>query len=544
MALFQLRFLSLVGGAAVVALVLTGASSLPVNANSPRAFGVPSQRAYPAGSRNAATRPRRDSGTPVSCTGGATGHDAFVGGAGGNSAGGDNSGVLSGFGNEACGEGAGIGTGGTIAAGNGEPCCGYNSAGGEDSFVAAGDLNFTYGFGSFIGSGGTIEATSLGITGQSETYGNIVYAEDAFVGAGDLNRIGSNGGGSFIGGGGFSYASTQTGGKYPVSAGNEIAAVDSFIGAGDLNVVDANDSAVGGGQSNSIASPSPYSVIAGGYGNSIASPAPYSAIAGGYENHNLAGSYAFVGAGDQNAMSGLDAFIGAGESNTVTTGGKYAAVAGGYENQASDAYATVGGGSGNSASGQYGTIPGGSGNTAGGFLTFAAGYHADAKYSGSFVWSDYVSGSSTVSDTEKNEFVVRASGGVTLYSSEAATSGVSLHAGSGTWSSLSDRNAKIDIVPLDDDSILAKVAALPIDRWSYKSEQGVRHVGPMAQDFYAAFGTGEDDRHITSIDEDGVALAAIKALHRENTELRSRLATLEAQVAALASARTRPETTF
>jgi hypothetical protein len=41
----------------------------------------------------------------------------------------------------------------------------------------------------------------------------------------------------------------------------------------------------------------------------------------------------------------------------------------------------------------------------------------------------------------------------------------------------------------------------------------------MAQDFYAAFGVGEDDKHITSLDEDGVALAAIKALHAENARL-------------------------
>jgi len=50
-------------------------------------------------------------------------------------------------------------------------------------------------------------------------------------------------------------------------------------------------------------------------------------------------------------------------------------------------------------------------------------------------------------------------------------------------------------------------------------KQGVRHVGPMAQDFYVAFGVGADDKHITSIDEDGVALAAIKALHAENGAL-------------------------
>jgi cell division protein FtsB len=55
----------------------------------------------------------------------------------------------------------------------------------------------------------------------------------------------------------------------------------------------------------------------------------------------------------------------------------------------------------------------------------------------------------------------------------------------------------------------------------------------MAQDFYAAFGTGVDNRHITSIDEDGVALAAIKALHAENAKLTARLATLEAKVAAM-----------
>jgi hypothetical protein len=80
---------------------------------------------------------------------------------------------------------------------------------------------------------------------------------------------------------------------------------------------------------------------------------------------------------------------------------------------------------------------------------------------------------------------------------------------------------KSNVVPLNDSAVLAKVAALPITEWSYTAERGVRHVGPMAQDFYAAFGVGEDNRHITSIDEDGVALAAIKALHAENARLRA-----------------------
>ena len=80
---------------------------------------------------------------------------------------------------------------------------------------------------------------------------------------------------------------------------------------------------------------------------------------------------------------------------------------------------------------------------------------------------------------------------------------------------------KSHIVALDDAAVLAKVATLPVSEWSYTSESGVRHVGPMAQDFYATFGVGEDNRHITSIDEDGVALSAIKALHRENVALRA-----------------------
>ena len=131
------------------------------------------------------------------------------------------------------------------------------------------------------------------------------------------------------------------------------------------------------------------------------------------------------------------------------------------------------------------------------------------------------------------QFLARASGGVTFWTNAASTVGATLAAGSGTWASASDRNLKTDVVRLDDAAVLAKVDQLPIDRWSYKSERGVRHVGPMAQDFYAAFGVGADDKHITSIDEDGVALAAIKALHAENAQLRAGQQSLRARLAAM-----------
>ena len=75
----------------------------------------------------------------------------------------------------------------------------------------------------------------------------------------------------------------------------------------------------------------------------------------------------------------------------------------------------------------------------------------------------------------------------------------------------------------------------------------IRHIGPMAQDFYAAFGVGEDDRHISTVDADGVALAAIQGLYQvvqdkdaaiaslqtENETLKTRLDDLDQRLAAL-----------
>jgi hypothetical protein len=87
----------------------------------------------------------------------------------------------------------------------------------------------------------------------------------------------------------------------------------------------------------------------------------------------------------------------------------------------------------------------------------------------------------------------------------------------GTWTNASDRALKADFTAVDAQAVLAKVAQLPIDEWSYKAEGGQRHLGPVAQNFYAAFGLRADDKHITTVDEGGVALAAIKGLY-ERTE--------------------------
>ncbi len=111
----------------------------------------------------------------------------------------------------------------------------------------------------------------------------------------------------------------------------------------------------------------------------------------------------------------------------------------------------------------------------------------------------------------------------------------------------SDRNAKRDIAEVDPQAVLEKLAALPVSTWRFKQTDEL-HMGPMAQDFAAAFGLGSDETRINLTDVGGVALAAIKALHRtvgakdallaaqqqkldalaaQNAELAERLAALE-----------------
>jgi Chaperone of endosialidase len=98
----------------------------------------------------------------------------------------------------------------------------------------------------------------------------------------------------------------------------------------------------------------------------------------------------------------------------------------------------------------------------------------------------------------------------------------------------SDRNRKEAFAPVDAHVILDRVARLPIKSWRYKGDT-IRHIGPMTQDFAAAFHVGPDDRHIDLLDANGVALAAIQALAQrvqaqeaELSGVRAALARLEA----------------
>lgn len=105
----------------------------------------------------------------------------------------------------------------------------------------------------------------------------------------------------------------------------------------------------------------------------------------------------------------------------------------------------------------------------------------------------------------------------------------------GTWTNASSRDLKQDFERVDARSILNKVAALPISTWTYNAEveAGTRHLGPVAEDFAAAFGLGETDKAIATVDASGVALAAIQGLTQVVTEKNQEISDLEGRVAEL-----------
>jgi hypothetical protein len=155
-------------------------------------------------------------------------------------------------------------------------------------------------------------------------------------------------------------------------------------------------------------------------------------------------------------------------------------------------------------------------------------------------WDD--SSDAKVVSSATTQFIARASGGVWFYSATDLSPGSILAAGSGSWSSVSDRNAKDNFAALDGQTLLARLAEVPILTWNYRAQDAsIRHMGAMAQDFQVAFGLGEDDKHIATVDADGVALAAIQTLYKLGLEKDQKIEQLPKEVDELRARLTRLE---
>ena len=152
--------------------------------------------------------------------------------------------------------------------------------------------------------------------------------------------------------------------------------------------------------------------------------------------------------------------------------------------------------------------------------------------SGLAIDNDTNSSDAVFFDTGRVRF--RAAGGATTF--DLSDAGALTIAGDLTANGIvtaSDVNLKRDFSDIDGEEILAKLASLPVTTWAFRSAPGVRHIGPMAQDFRAAFGFGDRETHISVSDLGGLSLAAIQELHRQLEEKQAKMEALESQNADL-----------
>ncbi|HEX4121123.1 MAG TPA: tail fiber domain-containing protein [Verrucomicrobiae bacterium] len=385
--------------------------------------------------------------------------------------------------------------------------------------------------------GGGLFNTIEPLTGGSVIaggYGNVIQHDPTqFANSGFANVSG-----------GLSNSVSGYGGTVAGGVGNTASATYATTGGGDGNTASGWASTVGGGAANTASSPDGSATVGGGYENTANGDS--STVGGGLHN-NASDVGATVAGGIENAAGGYGSTVAGGANNSAP--GDYSFAAGTYaqalydnsfvwSDSSSESFAStttnqfavraaggilfagdvqLAGGAtayhnlslsgGNSLGYLYASYPalgdgihlgynfyydaGGTGhvrNPGGGTSRLSVGY----GYFGVYV------GGANVAPT--NQRIYADINGVTV---------------NGTFNNLSDRNAKQNFTPVSSVQMLEKVAQLPVSEWSYKEDPNTRHVGPVAQDFYASFNIGTDDKHIAPIDEGGVALAAIQGLDQK-----------------------------
>jgi hypothetical protein len=343
------------------------------------------------------------------------------------------------------------------------------------------------------------------------------------IGGSHLNYVGSGVVGATIGGGGatnydgfvYSNSVTETFGTVGGGGLNTASGFGATVGGGIGNKASGDRATVGGGMYNTATNDD--STVGGGVGNTASGY--YATVSGGYSN-TASGNYSFAAGGNATA-SDNNSFVwgdtsrsmrsqGANSFTVLATGGVYL-------------YTTPNG---------TDVVLDNNGNLNFGATTrqmlnlwstaYGIGVQNNDEYfrtAGQFGQFYWFSGGSH-NNTNGNS-----GGGTTLMS--LSTSGLTV---SGTVVSGSDRNLKEHFQPVDAVQVLARVAALPISRWNYKADTASQHIGPVAQDFYGAFGVGPDDKHIATIDEGGVALAAIQGLNQKLEQKETEIMELKTQL--------------
>lgn len=375
---------------------------------------------------------------------------------------------------------------------------------------------------------------------------------------------------------------TNTGANaFVVGESNMASGVWSSISGGFANAATDSAATVGGGRQNSATGRS--STVSGGHGNIVSTH--FGAVGGGF-NNSVGNEYGTIAGGGENWASGLYSSVGGGHLNRAR--GDYSVIGGGGgpnesdSNLASGAYSTIGGGSENIVSGNHGTIGGGMQNRVGSNGVVAGGWGNNCSGSNSAIsggrFSLIFGSSSTIAGGENDTITFSASqsmifggtvylnsfrrvafyegdnpgfvginrddhdGGI-LYPLHIGTdtfdgNGAFLTAG-GVWTDGSSRTFKENFSPVGGSALIEKISGLPVESYNYKNSTE-KHIGPMAEDFVAAFDVGamkqdgvRENQYLSALDVAGVSLAGVKELIIENKELKRLILDLEKRVTEL-----------
>lgn len=415
--------------------------------------------------------------------------------------------------------------------------------------------NVTGAIGATIGGGGSSNATKCGV-GANQSCLNTA-GDFGTVGGGRGNSALSIGNSDNTVGGGDGNLANGNGATVAGGLSNISNSGASTVGGGVYNTASSLVSTVGGGKENTASGQ--YSIVGGGYFNTASGT--YSTVAGGYENFAsanssfAAGTFASVRASDTGTFvwsdsaatsaftsTGVNQFlinahggVGIGTNNPNGYQLRVVAPAAGIRGETSNGYYWAVSGNNSGGSGNGAGVYGASASTAGYGL---AGYASASGGVGTLGYTTAEGGFGVVASNQAHGVALTVQG-------DAATSGVLIStsvgaylSSGGQWVNKSDRAAKSGFQSIDVGHILDEVVALPVTRWFYKTEgDSIHHIGPVAQDFHAAFDLGRDDKTIGTVDEGGIALAAIQGLNKkleaDNAELRARSAELQAESASL-----------
>ena len=406
-----------------------------------------------------------------------------------------------------------------------------------------------------------LSKTSMDVVGVNNAYMNCGAASYFRCGQ---NTVASRGNSSFASG----LNNTASGLRSSVFGGNNNTAsgqeaiccggrtgtasgLRSYVIAGESNTASGNNSGVIGGSnnvsngtndvicagtSNTIASTCPHCFIGGGNGNTISTTGADCVIIGG--NTNLltgTGSFSTICGGLTNSSRSSWSFIGGGDTINIgpNADGHYSACLGGLTNNTDNQHSCIFGGTTNTILTTGGTffrnvICGGQSNNINGNHTFISGQSITCNnitqqcvllgqnvtnngFLQNFIWSD----GSTYSATSSKLWTVVASNGTTMYTNTGLTTGVVLSPAATSWAAVSDRSVKENFVELDYDEILDLIIdKLPVYSYHFiETDDSVRSVGPMMEDWYELFPSDKVDKGIIeTYDLDGIKLAALKSL--------------------------------